>query len=170
MPAVSDRARSPAAAEKISNEANEVTSPLLAYAACGSSVLYCVMTEGCSEPCSSRSDDKTSPGAPVCAVAYGILVHYALVGWPETFRFTGSHTIAGVGRCTKLGLRRSSKFGKQSRTDAQTLLLTVRPQRVLYAPGLARRRPTHAHSSTHASRLYTILDPVSLANSLVGSR
>ena len=65
---------SAAAAEKISNEANEVTSPLLAYAACGASVLYCVMTEGCSEPCSSRSDDKTSPGAPVCAVAYGILV------------------------------------------------------------------------------------------------
>ena len=68
-----------------------------------------------------------------------------------------------MGRC-------SSKFGKQSRTDAQTLLLTVRPQRVLYAPGLARRRPTHAHSSTHTSRLYTILDLLSLANSLVRRR
>ena len=48
VPAVSDRARS-AAAEKISNEANEVTSPLLAYAASGASVLYRVMTEGCSD-------------------------------------------------------------------------------------------------------------------------
>ena len=49
VPAVSDRARSPAAAEKISNEANEVSSPLLAYAASGASVLYRVMTEGGSD-------------------------------------------------------------------------------------------------------------------------
>ena len=49
MPAVSDRARSPAAAEKISNEANEVSSPLLACAASGESVLYRVMTEGGSD-------------------------------------------------------------------------------------------------------------------------
>ena len=40
---------SAAAAEKIANEANEVTSPLLAYAASGASVLYRVMTEGCSD-------------------------------------------------------------------------------------------------------------------------
>ena len=45
MPAVSDRARSAAAAEKISNEAKEVSLPLLAYAASGASVLYRVMTE-----------------------------------------------------------------------------------------------------------------------------
>ena len=49
VPAVSDRARSAAAAEKISNEAKEVSSPLLAYAASGASVLYRVMTEGCSD-------------------------------------------------------------------------------------------------------------------------
>ena len=49
VPSVSDRARSHAAAEKISNEANEVSSPLLAYAASGASVLYRVMTEGGSD-------------------------------------------------------------------------------------------------------------------------
>ncbi len=49
MPAVSDRARSAAAAEKISNEANEVSSRLLAYIASGASVLYRVMTQGCSD-------------------------------------------------------------------------------------------------------------------------
>ena len=80
MPAVSDRARSPAAAEKISNEANEVSSPLLAYAASGASVLYRVMTEGCSdEAVFVEIGWRTSPGAPVCdigfdAAAYGILV------------------------------------------------------------------------------------------------
>ena len=57
MPAVSDRARSTAPTEKVPNEANDETSPLRAYMACGASVLHHrKLKVVLSRPCSSSSD------------------------------------------------------------------------------------------------------------------